>query len=813
MKNNNTKIIRKITSRTLRANTRRNIFIAIAIALTAFMITSVFSIGLSFYESIRLSGFRFEGIYSHASIMGLTHEQLETLEGLSYVRRVSHSGLVGSAKLPGHEHGVTMFYTCPGTWRHFQTPVFTNIEGRNALAQNEIVLSRAKLSRMGIHQPYVGMEIPLEFTDSLPTHSKTFILSGFYTEFVSTLGGGTPIFVSQAFAESHGLVIAEDTNVNVQFTSFTRANELTRRLANDLGLSEGQYYAAHPAFTRGMDSNPLFTYMIMSVFVAFFMFTGFLLVYNVMYASVSKDVRLYGMLKTLGTTPRQLRRIVNGQVLRLLYLGIPAGLAAAALVSFVLVPAFMGNIATGVVISFSPLIYIGGAMFTLLTTYLGAFTSARKAAQVSPIESTKYAGELAANIKVARSSANGRPHRMAWRNAFRERKRAIIVLISLFLGVTVFTTTVTIVGSADVDNEINYWYDFDFVISGDLDTQICDDFAAQVASINGVTAIHRSTFSMGHIESKMLHGSVYGVDTAWLLEIDPNIANYVDIAAFERGETALRSDRWIRFHETNPGSAFADMHASSEDLPIGTVVELSLSTDQGTSWFTTYVEIGGPIRRVTPVGVGLFYFSFGAPGRRVELLMSNNFLNQHHAPVYRLGVEVRRGADSYVNSALNSILPHGMSVTSTYEARRASEEGMFTLFVMGIGLSAILGIIGIFNFINVIAVGLYVRKRELATLESIGMTKRQMRAMLRWEGAIYWIAIIFASLIAGPGIAYGLYYVVSNQAPTQFPQFVYPLLPIGLVYGVIIILCTITPEIAYRGISKLSMVERLREVE
>ena len=827
MRNNNSKIIRKITARSLRANTRRNFFITIAIALTAFMITSVFSIGISFYESIRMSGFRFEGIYSHASITGLSQEQLIALEGLSYVRRVSHSGFVGWAQVPGFEPGINMFYTCPETWRYFQTPVFTNITGREAQAENEIALSINKLTAMGIYQPYIGMEIPLQFAlrdlnDSRswaamspmpPTYSKTFILSGFYTEFVSVLSGGTPVFVSQAFAGAHGFIIPEDTNVNIQFTSFARSYEFTRRLVDDLGLEDGQYYAAHPALERGMDINPTITYMVMGVFIAFFMFTGFLLVYNVMYVSVSKDVRFYGMLKTLGTTPRQLRRVVNGQVLWLLIIGLPVGLIASTLVSFALVPAFIGDIATGVVVSFSPMIYVGGVVFTLLTAYLGAFTSARKAARVSPIESIKYAGEFAANVKAVSKparTAQGRPHRMAWRNAFRERKRAIIVLISLFLGLTVFTTTVTIVTSADVDNEISYWYDFDFVISSSFDTPINEDFATQVASIDGVTDVHKMTFAIGQVESKGLYGTVYGIDTAWLLEIEPDIGNYIDIAAFERGEIVLRSERWIRFHENVPNSGFAYRDASREDLPVGAALELSLSA--GEEQFTTDVVIAGYIRRVLNF-VGFTIGGIIPDGRRMELLMSNNFLNQLDAPVHNLGLEVRPGADSYVNSALYSLLPQNMRMRSTYEARRAYEEGMFTLLVMGVGLSAIMGLIGIFNFINVIAVGLYVRKRELAALESVGMTRRQMRAMLRWEGVIYWAAIIFASLATGPGIAYGLFAVINSQAPMQFPQFAYPFLPIGLVYGVIVFLCTITPEVAYKGVSRLSLVERLREVE
>ncbi|MCL1794404.1 MAG: ABC transporter permease, partial [Oscillospiraceae bacterium] len=128
-------------------------------------------------------------------------------------------------------------------------------------------------------------------------------------------------------------------------------------------------------------------------------------------------------------------------------------------------------------------------------------------------------------------------------------------------------------------------------------------------------------------------------------------------------------------------------------------------------------------------------------------------------------------------------------------------------------ISGILALIGLFNFINLISVGLLTRKREFAALESVGMSKKQIRLMLRWEGAIYWILTIAVSITAGTGITYGLFSLVANQSPNQFPQFNYPFMPVAVVLCLIVLICTITPEICYRGISKMTLVERLREAE
>lgn len=55
-------------------------------------------------------------------------------------------------------------------------------------------------------------------------------------------------------------------------------------------------------------------------------FSGYLLIYNVMYISVTKDIRFYGMLKTIGTAPKQIKKIVKMQAFRLSVIGILVGI-------------------------------------------------------------------------------------------------------------------------------------------------------------------------------------------------------------------------------------------------------------------------------------------------------------------------------------------------------------------------------------------------------------------------------------------------------------------------------------------------------
>lgn len=60
---------------------------------------------------------------------------------------------------------------------------------------------------------------------------------------------------------------------------------------------------------------------------------------------------------------------------------------------------------------------------------------------------------------------------------------------------------------------------------------------------------------------------------------------------------------------------------------------------------------------------------------------------------------------------------------------------MFTL--LGGVLCLIIGFVGVLNFFNTVMAGIIARKNEIAALQAIGMTGKQVKEMLIIEGIIY----------------------------------------------------------------------------
>ncbi len=135
------------------------------------------------------------------------------------------------------------------------------------------------------------------------------------------------------------------------------------------------------------------TVLLVVVVLVLILLTGYLIIYNVFQISVANDIRFYGLLKTIGTTGRQIKAMLRqrGPPPQLRAVGIPIGLVVGWLVGGQLAPAVMAQL-DGVsdVVSVSPVIFLGSAAFALLTVFLSCARPGRMAARVSPVEAVRY---------------------------------------------------------------------------------------------------------------------------------------------------------------------------------------------------------------------------------------------------------------------------------------------------------------------------------------------------------------------------------------------------------------------------------------
>lgn len=546
---------------------------------------------------------------------------------------------------------------------------------------------------------------------------------------------------------------------------------------------------------------------VLAMMVILLVIDGSLLIYNVMSVSVSRDIRFYGLLRTIGMLSKQVKRMVLQQILWICAVGIPLGLFFSGLISQIAVPMFLSMYTkfslAGYSISFHPLIYIGAAFFSLITAMTGAFRPAWKAARVSPMEAVRFSEYGYIRKKIHTSAFS--PIKMAWRNVFRVPKQTTLVFCGLFLGITIFMAVSVILGSTSVDmfvkeaaanikgdiylkNGMQELYEFDDI------NVFTPELMNSLNELPGVTEmrvsyIHKIRMDIADTQGDIhnLPGYVYGVDAKGVAELNKELEHPIDEAAFERGEFVIIRDIW-----KDPLSVAdtVDFYIGNMETPVSFALGGVLPSE-----FVAYYGTG--YNRIPSVymSVSLLKKLVGEPA------------------VYEIEIDIERSVQKQALSLVNKWTAGHSNIIlrSGIEIQEEAENIIFTLTVIGNCISAIFWLTGVLNFINIIIASILSRRHELALLESVGQSARQSKRMLIYEGLIYASVTLLLVGAIGGVITYGLFSFLSQQF--EYIKFTFPFSSFFMMVFVVFAICLGIPRLAYYFVSRATIVERLREAE
>ena len=457
MKVSNGKTIRRLGWRSMKAARTRNLIAVLAIALTTVLFTSLFTIAMSINDGFQQSNFRQVGGFSHGGFKYLTEEQFHELKDDPLIDQWGMRRFIGMpTEVPFNKSHVEVSYADANEahWMYCDP-----VEGR--LPQegtDEAATDTHVLELMGV-TPEIGAKFTLTFDVDGHETTQTFTLCGWweYDEAIVANHILIPESRADAILTETGVVPGQTTdgmtgtyNMDVMLKNGARniAGDLDQILENHgyQAESSAQPGYIHTGVNWGYTGAQLSGSMDPATFIAIcavlllIIFTGYLIIYNVFQISVTNDIRFYGLLKTIGTTPRQLRRIIRQQALTLSLAGIPLGLVLGWLIGGQLTPAIVSQL-NGVVpmTSVSPVIFIGAALFSLVTVLLSCRKPGRIAGKVSPIEAVRYTEGGGIKRKTKKGRRGVSLLSMAWANLGRSRGKTVITVLSLTLAVVLLT--------------------------------------------------------------------------------------------------------------------------------------------------------------------------------------------------------------------------------------------------------------------------------------------------------------------------------------------------------------------------------------
>ena len=123
--------------------------------------------------------------------------------------------------------------------------------------------------------------------------------------------------------------------------------------------------------------------------------------------------------------------------------------------------------------------------------------------------------------------------------------------------------------------------------------------------------------------------------------------------------------------------------------------------------------------------------------------------------IFSYGFNVSEGQEAQIEAFLNNFTASNPAVayTSTEVLKQYTDSVQNTVLLVGGMIAAIMAFAGLINFTNMMITSIITRRNEFATMQSIGMTNRQLRRLMVYEGLYYaagadivgsMIAVIFA---------------------------------------------------------------------
>lgn len=858
----NQKVIRNLSDKSFRASRTRNTIAVLAIALTSMLFTTLFTIGLGSVENFQQQTMRQSGGDSHGVIKDITMEEYEALKDHPLIKESAACEVLADnvANPEFLKRHVELWYVPEYHYPHRYLEIE---EGRAPEKADEVLVDEVTMELLGLPKK-TGQEITLSLQVGMAdpaAEDRTFTVTGILkadpamnTGFVVTSEDYLTKYAEEIkAAEREEYAMTGRIDMDVNFSNSFNIQKKLEQVITESGYSvtEGDknYLSSNVNWayvSDGAQSDPM-TMGAVAGGLFIILLTGYLIIYNVFQISVVKDIRYYGLLKTIGTTGRQIRKIVRRQAWKLAVAGIPLGLVTGFFVGKGIVPLVVERSAyqgSDVQVSLNPWIFAGAILFSLATVWISTRKPARIAGRVSPIEAVRYTEDQNEKKKEKKGTDGGKLWRMALSNLARSKGRTVIVILSLSLSVILLNSIFTVTSSFSMDQFLKKFVVSDFLIAnaeyfnseyygvkeGIEEISLSESFIRACEEEDGFERGGRLYMS----NEVGLEAETYQPTENVMTDENGEFYNMFgsEKVPYQRNEdgnyrTTFYGLEDYPLEKAEPFEGETDLSVIKEKLATGKYLLGAVATDDNDQVIEDeiYYHAGDHVTLVMKDGekrefeiLSLikenYYGLTNRMGSQFAFYTTADVFLSMESPDYLMSYEfdVEDGREAQFEEFLENYTTTQEPLMHYESKQKWLDEfngltGLFTL--VGGVLTMIVGVIGILNFVNATLTGIVTRKREFAIMEAIGMTKRQLTRMLMLEGLYYAGFTILCSLAGGCLLSVTLVRILADGM--WFMEYQFILWPMLIVFPILLLLGVLVPYLAYlpqRRESVVSVISR-----
>ena len=544
-------------------------------------------------------------------------------------------------------------------------------------------------------------------------------------------------------------------------------------------------------------------YIALAIIIGIVLISTIAVIYNSFQISVVERIKQFGLLRAVGTTPRQIRKIVLREATILAVIAIPLGLICSIIAIYGISITFKLIGADSVMplkISISPMVLYISTAVGLIAIYLSALVPAFFAGRISPLNA------ISGRTSITKEKIKRRKNRviqkifgfegaMAAKNIKRNRKRYRITVFSIVISVVLFITFKSFMDmSLNISSDLNESKNIHFSVVGNnqggektiIDNKIEDNIKklnlvdkvyrvydpyyfdsainknSQVKEIQDMGNIYKKT-TVGEVEKTLIQSSIaiYDKDS---LEVSKKYlqSGNINVEKLNSENGVILINKNVVYNEKTKKSYFGPV----ADIKVGDEIEIQFNANGWSESDKAKTEFGkGKVNKVKVMAIlENDSFNFRGPSNGLKIItteeMGKKLIGTQDVKPVALNIVLKdvKNEDIGKKGIENVIKSNpALTVINNIDNNRNDKSSILMVKILLYGFVLVVSLIGSVNIINTLTTNIILRKREFATLKSIGLTQKGLKKMIVLEGLLYGIVGAIYGSIIGSGIAFLLY--------------------------------------------------------
>lgn len=880
-------ILNRLTIRNLKLNKRRTIVTIIGIILATALLTAVATMAVSLKESVTLRSKKVDGDF-HLLLYDMTDKEKESVINNRQVESYYETHEVGYGVLDGCVNDSKPYvYIEALDSDTFEKAEINVTSGRLPEDDSEIVISSHIKTNGGVKYN-LGDKITFDIGDRTyngkklyqndtyredeqleAKQTKTYKVVGIcdrlpYGEEPRTAPGYSVItlankadtslnksdiylrFNKKALKDRYDLtadILGVDKTLFNKLNSGKLEDKEIQTLKSQLDKTHSYYInnslIKYEAF---YDSSVAFVYNMAAVVMVIIIITSAVCISNSFAISINQKTKQYGMLASIGATPRQIRKNVFFEAAFMGVIGIVAGIGGGLSASYILVvlsnKMLIDTFEMSIVYAPSLLGVLLSIVLAIVTIVLSALVPAIRASRMSPIMAINHSEDIKIKSKSLKTpkligKVWGEGGVLAYKNMKRNKRKYRVITISIALSVSTFIALYGFMSllTESVNRYANDKIDLRVYMSSYKSMSV-DEANKKVSNIvnriNNETNITDFTFARGFyasLKDEPKYSSDYKEVNKYEAGLAENNGYYISIISLgneEYGkyikklgiskETAqsggilvdntyqyINNGNDIKYFNIYDGYKAGDVLTYRIDTSNGSKsLDNSKSSDDTTLYDIRIVALSNE----RPFGYDNAYTSYG------YLIVSDDYMNRidtKNTDSTLLNINCD-DPDKAQDILVNEFDIGKNNIVNAAQERRNNENLILTIKIFLYGFIAVVSLIGITNIFNTVTTGMELRGKEFAMLQSIGMTKREFDKMIRMESVFYGSKALIIGVVSGTLLSYVIY-IAAGESQLRY---VFPLQAIVIAVVVVIILLLGIMKYSIVQIRKQNIIETIR---